>query len=116
LINTSNDIGKGSRYMVDKDINLDNFDLDDDGNVSETDLKLRREIFEIKSREEKAKTQERMAWIAMISMLVVTAVLLLADISDGKLTALNEPIGWFYIAQASIVGAFFGFTTWMGKN
>lgn len=62
------------------------------------------------------KNRRRMAWISLISMLLVTFLILFTDIvSPEKLNATTEIITWFFISCASVVGAYMGFTTWASK-
>ena len=57
-----------------------------------------------------------MAWVAIISMIVFTAVLFSPVVSESRVAALADLLGLFYIAQASIVGAFMGVTAWMSRK
>lgn len=92
------------------------FDLNDDGVVTDGELELSEKKLEIELREEKAETQKRMAWVAMISMLVFTILLFLPIIPDSRISALADVLGLFYVAQAGVVGAYMGFTTWMSRK
>ena len=67
-------------------------------------------------REEKADTQKRMAWVAMLSMVAFTVALFSPVISDSRVEALADLLGLFYIAQAGVVGAYMGVTAWMSKK
>jgi hypothetical protein len=84
-----------------------------EGDARQEDLAEKRERLEIELREEKADTQRRMAWMAMASMLVFTVVLFTQIVSDTRVTALADLFGLFYIAQASVVGAYMGFTSYL---
>ena len=61
------------------------------------------------------KNRRKMAWTSLISMLIVTILLLFAPIDIEKLKVLSEPLTWYYLASASIIGAYMGFTTWASK-
>lgn len=87
-----------------------------DVNYTEADLKRKQELLELELREEKADTQRRMAWWAMITMTVFTIGLFLPIFSDSRISALGDILGLFYIAQAGIVGAFMGVTAWMSRK
>lgn len=56
--------------------------------------------------------RRKMAWTSLISTSIFTLIILFF-VSVEKLTALQEPIGWFYITNASVVGAYMGFTTYL---
>jgi hypothetical protein len=91
-------------------------DTDADGKVSKEDLEKSNELLELELREEKADAHRRMAWVAIISMIVFTAVLFSPIVSESRVAALADLLGLFYIAQASIVGAFMGVTAWMSRK
>jgi hypothetical protein len=72
-------------------------------------------LTELDIRNEKADAQKQMAWVAMFSMIVFTVVLFSPMLSDSRVQALADLLGLFYIAQAGVVGAYFGMTAWMSK-
>lgn len=92
------------------------YDLDGDGVVSDDELTKSKEMLELELREEKAEAQKKMAWIAMVSMLIFTIVLFTPMMSDERVTALADLLGLFYIAQAGVVGAYFGAAAWMSSG
>ena len=59
---------RGSRYEA--------HDLDGDGIVTDAEIAREKEMVELELREEKAKAQQHMAWVAMGSMIVASVVLL----------------------------------------
>lgn len=85
----------------------DILDLNNDGKVSRVEEKI---------TEDKFKNRRRMAWLAMISMAVYTAVLLTPVIEETRIKSLENILDMFYIAMASIVGAYMGFATWASKK
>jgi len=91
-------------------------DKDGDGVVTESELKIKEETLELELREEKADTQRSMAWISMWSMIIFTLGLFLPIFSDGRINALADVLGLFYIAQAGIVGAYMGVSAWINKK
>lgn len=92
------------------------FRFNDDVKYSNDDLKRKQEALELELREEKADTQRRMAWIAMTSMLVFTAMVFTPVFPDSRIDALADLLGLFYVAQAGVVGAYMGFTSWMSRK
>ena len=92
------------------------YDINRDGRVSEKDIKEAGDILEIELREEKAGTQKRMAWVALVSMLIFTIGLFSPLVSDSRVHALADLLGLFYIAQAGVVGAYMGVTAWMSSK
>ena len=98
----------GSRYEA--------FDLDGDGVVTDDEIAREKEMIELELREENAKAQQYMAWVAMGSMLVFTTVLFLPVVSTDRVNALADLLGLFYIAQAGVVGAYMGVSAWMSRK
>lgn len=99
---------QGSRYEA--------HDLDGDGVVTDEEIAREKEMVELELREEKADAQQRMAWIAMASMLVFTTVLFLPVVPTTRVDALADLLGLFYIAQAGVVGAYMGVSAWMSRK
>lgn len=91
-------------------------DLDNDGKIGKRDLEQSDYLLELELREEKADSQRRMAWVAIISMIVFTVLLFSPMVSDSRVSALADLLGLFYIAQAGVVGAYMGVTAWMSKS
>ncbi len=79
-------------------------------NGNDNGLVLKKEKQEMERN--KWRGRRKMAWIALISMNIVTFVLLFGPIPDARLTILAEPITWFYFAMTSVIGAYMGVTTW----
>lgn len=92
------------------------FDLDHDGVVTDKELLQSQEMIEIELREEKSHAQKRMAWVAMGSMIVFSAVLFTPLVTENRVSALADLLGLFYIAQAGIVGAYMGVSAWMSRK
>ena len=92
------------------------YDLDGDGEVTDEELERHQQLVELELREEKADSQRNMAWVAMISMVMVSIFLMLPMMPDRRVKALSDLLGLFYIAQASIVAAYFGATAFMSRR
>lgn len=58
------------------------------------------------------KNRRRMGFIALFSMVVVTAYAMSPWMELDRLKALESVITWFYTAMASIIASYMGFTTW----
>ena len=99
-----------------QDSRYDEFDLDHDGVVSDEEIKRSQEMLEIELREEKSEAQKRMAWVAMGSMIVFSAVLFTPMVTESRVSALADLLGLFYIAQAGVVGAYMGVSAWMSRK
>ena len=92
---------------------LSQYDLNNDGEVTDVEIARSEKLIDIELREEKSDAQRKMAWTSMISMLIVTGLILSPIISNERVVALGDVLPLFYIAQAGIVGAYFGATAMM---
>jgi hypothetical protein len=99
-----------------KKFKLKDFDFDGDGAITEEEKDRATHLLELELREEKAEAQKRMSWLAMMSMLIVTGLLFTPIVSADKVLALEELLGMFYLAQASIIGFYFGATAYMSRT
>ena len=90
-------------------------DFNNDGLIADSELSRSERLAELNIKHEKADAQKHMAWVAMFSMIVFTIVLFSPMLSDSRVQALADLLGLFYIAQAGVVGAYFGMTAWMSK-
>jgi|TARA_A100000171_G_C2084230_1_gene121215 hypothetical protein len=105
-----------AQKKLQKDSKYDSFDLDGDGTVTDKEFELEQKMMEAERLEEKSEAQKKMAWIAMFSMLAFTIFLFLPIIPDSRVKALADLLGLFYIGQASVVGAYMGFTAYMSRK
>lgn len=82
-----------------------NPDLDGDGKVNKEELEaLLRKL----------AAQRKMAWVSVVSMILITLVMFCLPVA--KITALGTFIYMFYVAMASIAGAYIGVTSWMSHK
>jgi hypothetical protein len=89
------------------------FDIDGDGKITIDEVTMKERMLEVELREEKAESQKKMAWIAMLTMIVFTVFLFTPMMSDTRVSALADLLGLFYIAQTGIVAAYMGATAYM---
>ena len=89
------------------------FDVDGDGKITEAEIAMKERMLEIELREEKAESQKKMAWVAMIMMIGFTTYLFTPMMSDSRVNALADLLGLFYIAQTGVVAAYMGATAYM---
>ena len=94
----------------------DQYDLDDDGVVTDEELEQAREIKETERDLRKSLAQLRMARFTLIGMGVFTAAMFTPWVSVERIQALSEISSLFYISGAGIVGAYMGTTAWMAKK
>ena len=100
---------------LENDSKLNRFDLDGDGIVSDTELKKAEEMIEFENKDAKEDQLRKMAWAAMISMVIFTFFLFLPIITIERITALASVLQMFYIAQAGVVATFFGASAYVSK-
>jgi len=89
------------------------FDLDGDGKITEEEINRKERMLEIELREEKAESQKKMAWTAMLMMIGLSVYLFTPMVSDTRVQALADLLGLFYIAQTGVVAAYMGATAYM---
>tara|TARA_E500000331_G_scaffold256703_1_gene247394 strand:+ start:369 stop:686 length:318 start_codon:yes stop_codon:yes gene_type:complete len=102
--------------VLEKNSKYNQFDLDGDGTVSDDEIKRSQDMLEIELREEKSEAQKKMAWVAMGSMIVFSALLFTPMVSESRVSALADLLGLFYIAQTGVVGAYMGVSAWMSRR
>ena len=95
-----------------KDSDYEEFDIDGDGVVSDEEMAVIQKI----DAHEKSDAQRKMAWVAMLTMIVFTLLLFLPIFPDGRIKALSDLFGLFYIGMAGVVGSYFGMTAYMSKK
>jgi hypothetical protein len=91
------------------------FDMDGDGVVSDAEMKKAEEMMEFENKDAKEDQLRKMAWTAMISMVLFTFFLFLPYVSIERIAALASVLQMFYIAQAGVVATFFGATAYVSK-
>jgi hypothetical protein len=83
--------------------------------VSDAELKKAEEMIEFENKDAKEDQLRKMAWAAMISMVIFTFFLFLPIITIERITALASVLQMFYIAQAGVVATFFGASAYVSK-
>ena len=104
------------KKTLQQDSVYEEYDVDGDGVVSDSELAAVKAIHEAETQEEKADAQRRMAWISLIAMLVFTALVFLPIFPDSRIKALADLFGLFYIGMAGVVGAYMGMTAYMSAK
>ena len=105
-----------AQKKLQKESAYEEYDVDGDGVVSDSELAAVKAINEAETQEEKAEAQRRMAWISLIAMLVFTALVFLPIFPDSRIKALADLFGLFYIGMAGVVGAYMGMTAYMSAK
>jgi len=92
------------------------YDTDGDGVVSDEEIIKAERLAELENKDRKEDQLRQMAWVAMLSMVLFTIALFLPFLSVERLTALDNLLSMFYIAQAGVVATFFGSSAYMSKS
>jgi len=100
---------------LEKGSKFNQFDADGDGTVSDTEMTKAQTLIEIENKDKKEDQLRMMAWVAMGSMVVFTLLLFLPIIPNDRVTALDNLLQMFYIAQAGVVATFFGANAYVSK-
>ena len=99
---------KGSKYAQ--------FDVDGDGTVSDEEMKKAEQMIEFENKDKKEDQLRRMAWVAMLSMVLFTLILFSPIVDNARITALASLLQMFYIAQAGVVATFFGASAYVAQK
>jgi len=92
------------------------YDADGDGIVSDEEIAKAERLAELENKDRKEDQLRQMAWVAMLSMVAFTIALFLPFLSVERLSALDNLLSMFYIAQAGVVATFFGSSAYMSKS
>jgi hypothetical protein len=92
------------------------YDADGDGVVSDEEIAKAERLAELENKDRKEDQLRQMAWVAMASMVLFTIALFLPFLSVERLTALDNLLSMFYIAQAGVVATFFGSSAYMSRS
>jgi hypothetical protein len=87
---------------------LDVADLDGDGVLTNGEINKHERLTRIENWDKQQDQQRHMAWVAMISMVGLTAALILPVLSTERIQALSGLMTMFYTAQMGVVAAFMG--------
>lgn len=97
------------------DSKYNEYDSNKDGIVNDVELSAAGTATDLENRDKKEDQQRRMAWMAMISMIVFTVFLFLPVVSNERVEALSDLLSMFYIAQAGVVASFFGAQAYINR-
>jgi hypothetical protein len=93
---------------LESDSILDVADLDGDGVVTNGEIGKHERLLRIENWDKQQDQQRHMAWVAMGSMVLLTAALILPILPTDRIEALSGLMTMFYTAQMGVVAAFMG--------
>lgn len=105
---TQKKLQRGSRY--------ENFDLNSDGEITDQEIKLAKEIKEYEDKARKLLAQRRMATYTLIFMGLYATILLTPIIDLERLKELSSVSDLLFISGSSIVGFYMGSSAYMSRN
>lgn len=92
------------------------FDLNNDEQITVDEIALKERIEQLEQQSEKSDSQRKMAWVAIVSMIGYVILVFSPLVPQEKVTTLANISDVFFVAMASIVGAFMGFTSWVARK
>ena len=99
-----------AQKKLEPDSDYEHFDIDGDGVVTDEELRMEAEMMRLENEYRKEDAQRRMAWFALIGLLVYPIGIVVADLigyeTTGQLLADIAPT--YFVAVSALVGAFFG--------
>lgn len=102
--------------QLEKESKFNQYDLDNDGVVTDEEMAKAQTMIDMENKDRKEDQLRQMAWVAMLSMVAFTVALFLPILSVERLTALDNLLSMFYIAQAGVVATFFGSSAYMSRS
>lgn len=87
---------------------LDDADLNGDGIVTNGEINRHERLMQIDNWDKQQDQQRLMAWVAMGSMVGLTAALILPILPTERIDSLQGLMTMFYTAQMGVVAAFMG--------
>lgn len=90
-----------------------NYDMNKDNRVSIDEIELSEAIALLERNEERFEAQKKMAWFALICMVIFTLIIFLPFFAIDKLAIIASMASIVYATLGGIVGVFMGVTGWM---
>lgn len=99
---------------------LDGADLNGDGHISEKELEMHLEFKrkEFEDQDAMRDAQRRMAWFALMGMLLYPILVMLTDFVelDKASKILGDMAATYFVSVAAIIAAFYGKTAYENTN
>ncbi len=87
-------------------------DADKNGIMTDDEISTAEKIQALEEKAKKNEAQEKMAWVALIGIIIFTGFLFSPWVSIEKVGAVGEFIGMFYISLAGISATYMGTQAW----
>jgi hypothetical protein len=99
-----------------KNSKYNQFDVDGDGTVTDAEMAQAEHMIEFENKDKKEDQLRKMAWVAMLSMVLFTLIAFTPFVDIARLTALGSLLQMFYVAQAGVVATFFGASAYIAAK
>lgn len=95
---------------------MEDFDCNKDGKVTQDDVECKKMMIEVEASNRKSIAQKRMAWVSLLSIVMITCLLCSPLVTDSRVDGLAELMGLFYVSLAGVVATYFGTQAWISTK
>ena len=87
------------------------YDINQDGTVSDEEIARNKELLELELKEEKSEEHRKIAWVAMLCIIILLIILLTPIVSESRVKALEEIITLTFVVLGGLIGTYMGVST-----
>ena len=98
----SKKLQKGSQY--------EKFDLDDDGIVSDQELKRSEHMIRLENSDKMQDQQRMLCWVSSVSSIILIVLVMSPAIPDARVEMVTALLSTYVVANLGIVATFMGTT------
>lgn len=102
--------------QLEENSKLEEYDLNKDGIVEDSELESSERIKQIENADKKEDAQRKMAWIALVGMITYPLVTILMSAFGLDASILASMADLYFISVAGIIAAFYGKEAYMSKH
>ena len=86
------------------------WDLNNDGIITDDEVRQHQEIVEVELREEKADAQRNMCWLALLGMLLYPSLVVFCDMLglEKASTVLGDMSSIYFVSVGGLISVWFG--------
>ena len=86
------------------------WDLNNDGIITDDEVRQHQEIVEVELREEKADAQRNMCWLALLGMLLYPSLVVFCDMLglDKAASVLGDMSSIYFVSVGGLISVWFG--------
>lgn len=105
-----------AQKKLQKNSKFNAIDKNGDNVISDDEIDYKQALVDLENKDAKEDQLRQMAWVSMLSMVGFTIMLFTPFVSPERLSAMDNILSMFYIAQAGVVATFFGSSAYMSKT